>query len=167
MMTCETAKLDKTVTYELYLLDEDDADPSDGELVASAEGTYGYGGFHRKTLAGEEWVLVREGQRDAVVVTQFCNADGKCYQSSAMNRAQMGPEEIAQMEQSFRGFCENLIFLRCSEELTVVRFECRSFGECVGDGPCGARRVLLWYACVALGHTHTANEHHAKGAQFP
>ncbi len=79
-MACETAKPDTTVTYDLYLLDNSSANPTDGKLVLSKSATYEYGGFHRLMLDESDWVAMRENQRYSVVVTQKCNADGKYYQ---------------------------------------------------------------------------------------
>ena len=81
-MTCETVKPNTTVTYELYLLDDDTKDPTNNGStpVVTKEATYEYGGFHRCMLSEDEWIPMREGQRYAVVVTQKCNNDGKYYQ---------------------------------------------------------------------------------------
>ncbi len=81
-MTCETVKPNTTVTYELYLLDDDTKDPTNNGStpVVTKEATYEYGGFHRCMLSEDEWIPMREGQRYAVVVTQKCNNDEKYYQ---------------------------------------------------------------------------------------
>ncbi len=57
-----------TASYEVYLLDDDATDPTDGKLVARASETYEYSGFHRTDLASG--VTMKKGQRYSVVVTQ-------------------------------------------------------------------------------------------------
>ncbi len=63
-----------TATYDVYLLDDDAAGPTDGKRVASATETYRYSGFHRTDLSSG--VVMKEGQRYSVVVTQRA-ADGQ------------------------------------------------------------------------------------------
>ncbi|MDO4289723.1 MAG: C1 family peptidase [Eggerthellaceae bacterium] len=86
-LTCETAKPNTTVTYELYLLDSPDADPTSGTLAYSytTDEPYEYGGYHRHVLPEDQWVPMREGQTYAVVVTQHCETDGLHYQSVGGN----------------------------------------------------------------------------------
>ncbi len=79
-LTCETAKPNTDVTYELYLLDSDDAQPTDGKLVLTKSAHYDYGGYHRLMLDAADQIPMRAGQRYAVVVTQKCASDGKYYQ---------------------------------------------------------------------------------------
>ena len=55
------------VTYDIYLMDEDDVVPTDGLAVSHLETKYRYGGFQRSEL--ETPVAVREGQKYAVNVT--------------------------------------------------------------------------------------------------
>ncbi len=57
-----------TARFEVYLLDDDAIGPTDGTLMATASETYEYGGYHRIDL--EEPVVVLEGQRFSVVVTE-------------------------------------------------------------------------------------------------
>ncbi|MDO4289722.1 MAG: lectin like domain-containing protein [Eggerthellaceae bacterium] len=87
-LTCETVKPDTTVTYELYLLDSADADPTSGTLAYSytTDEPYEYGGYHRHIMPEDAWVPMREGQTYAVVVTQYCETDHQYYQSVASNQ---------------------------------------------------------------------------------
>lgn len=96
-LACETVKPNTTVTYRLYLLDDDAADPTDGTLAAEEEAAYEYGGYHRMALAEDEWVPMREGQRYSVVVTQYCNDDNTYYQSAASNIAKIPEETVAEI----------------------------------------------------------------------
>lgn len=79
-LTCETAKPNTDVTYEVYLLSSDDANPTDGELVLTKTANYDYGGYHRLMLGEADQIAMREGQRYSVVITQKCVTDGKYYQ---------------------------------------------------------------------------------------
>ncbi len=79
-LTCETAKPNTDVTYEVYLLSSEDAAPTDGELVLTKTANYDYGGYHRLMLSEDDQIAMREGQRYSVVVTQKCATDGKYYQ---------------------------------------------------------------------------------------
>lgn len=93
-MTTETATPFTSVRYEVYLLNNDAENPTDGLLAASTSDTYQYGGFHRTDL--ENGVVVREGQHFSVVVTQR-TASGQ-YQiqaESAMNET--GRETIKEL----------------------------------------------------------------------
>lgn len=85
---CATYKENTTVTYQVYLLDDEAATPTDPEhsqLVCTVEDTYAYGGRHRTTLDSDKWVAMRKGQRYAVVTTQKCNDNGKWYQGVTCN----------------------------------------------------------------------------------
>lgn len=87
-VSCATYKENTTVTYQVYLLDDEAATPTDPEhsqLVCAFEDTYAYGGRHRTTLDSSEWVAMRKGQRYAVVTTQKCNDNGKWYQGATFN----------------------------------------------------------------------------------
>ncbi len=64
----QTGTANSSVDVEVYLLDEDDALPVDGKLVARASGSFDYAGFHRIDLASG--IVMKEGQRYAVVATQ-------------------------------------------------------------------------------------------------
>lgn len=66
-VSCQTAVPGTSVVYEVYLLDEDAKNPTDGTLVARKEATYAYGGFHKEDLTDPP--AVREGQSFSVVVT--------------------------------------------------------------------------------------------------
>ncbi len=82
-VACETVKPNTDVTYEVYLLDSDDAQPTDGKLVLTKNAHYDYGGYHRLMLDEADRIAMRAGQRYAVVVTQKCATDGKYYQMAS------------------------------------------------------------------------------------
>ncbi|MEF9876594.1 MAG: lectin like domain-containing protein, partial [Gordonibacter sp.] len=67
-LSCETASPDTEVTYQLYLLNDNYANPADGKLLAEKVETYPYGGYHRLSLG--EGYPVKTGQHYAVVVTE-------------------------------------------------------------------------------------------------
>lgn len=85
-MTCKTAKPNTDVTYELYVLDSDDSEPTQGKLAYSTTAHYQYGGFHRSMMDKSDYVALRKGQRYAVVITQKCLNDGKYYQVASRNK---------------------------------------------------------------------------------
>ncbi len=75
---CETTLPNTTVTYDVYLLDSDAADPTDAEhsrKVFSATDTYAYAGYHRYKIDDASWIAMRSGQRYSVVVTQEHQAE--------------------------------------------------------------------------------------------
>ena len=83
-LTCQTAKPNTQVTYEVYLLDGNAISPTDGTLVLTKEASYEYGGYHRLMLTDDEdQVAMRKGQRYSVVVTQKCG--DKYYQIATRN----------------------------------------------------------------------------------
>ena len=95
-----TYKPNSTVTYQVYLLDDEAATPTDpghSKLVYSLDDIYQYGGYHRVTLPESDWIAMREGQRYAVVTTQKCNDDGLYHQGAAM---QVSPTKNADGEVS-------------------------------------------------------------------
>ena len=57
-----------TLTYELYLLNDDAADPTDGTLLASGSEYFEYAGYHR--MAIDKVCIIPEGAKYSVVVTQ-------------------------------------------------------------------------------------------------
>ena len=70
---CETTAPNTTVTYDVYLLDSEAANPTDAEhsrKAFTASDTYDYGGYHRYKISDSDWIAMRSGQRYAVVVTQ-------------------------------------------------------------------------------------------------
>ncbi len=86
---CETTAANTTVTYDVYLLDDDAEDPTDAERsrkVYSAAETYEYGGYHRHKIADGDWIAMRAGQRYSVVVTQaHRTADGAWAYTQPVN----------------------------------------------------------------------------------
>lgn len=74
-----------TVTYQVYLLDDEATTPSQAghsTLAFSATKTFAYAGYHRLELDANDQVAMRSGQRYAVVTTQK-GADGKYYQGAS------------------------------------------------------------------------------------
>lgn len=72
-VSCQTAAPGTTVLYEVYLLDEDAENPTDGIQVAQKQATYKYGGFHKEDLIDPP--AVRDGRLFSVVVTQVTPDD--------------------------------------------------------------------------------------------
>ncbi len=69
-LTCETTSPNSIVTYELYRLDDDSTSPTDGTKVDEITETYEYGGFHRIELSESQQLVLPQGAKDSVVVTQ-------------------------------------------------------------------------------------------------
>ena len=67
-LSCETSTPNTTVTYEVYLLNEDAETPTDGELIVTEQETYAYGGYHRVNLA--EPVAIAANSAFSVVITE-------------------------------------------------------------------------------------------------
>lgn len=76
-LSCETDTTDTQVFFSVYLLDEDASSPEDGELVSTAEASFGYPGYHRISLL--EPVAMAKGQRYSVVVTSVTEYEGTRY----------------------------------------------------------------------------------------
>lgn len=93
-VSCITVVPNATVTYDIYLLDDDDKTPDDGALVRSVTADYEYGGYHRYALAEDEQVAMREGQRYVVAVTQQCNTDGRYYINTSLDAARLSQDEV-------------------------------------------------------------------------
>ena len=92
-----TYRPNSTVTYEVYLLDDEAASPTDSNhatLAYSLDDTYRYGGYHRVTLPETDWIAMRAGQRYAVVTTQKCNDNGYYYQGVATNTERRSEAEV-------------------------------------------------------------------------
>ena len=87
-LSTATYKPNTTVDYQVYLLDDEAASPTDpdhSEMVLETSASYEYGGYHRTTLDESDWIAMREGQRYSVVATQKCADDGRYYQGAALN----------------------------------------------------------------------------------
>ena len=76
-LSCQTDNEDTTVSFEIYLLDEDSSSPDDGELAATEEATFTYPGYHRVNVT--EPVHIKKGQRYSVVVTQNIEYNDEQY----------------------------------------------------------------------------------------
>ncbi len=110
---CTTYKPNTTVTYEVYLLDDEattPADPNHSTLVLTAQDTYTYGGYHRTTVAESDWVAVREGQRYSVVTTQKCNDDNNYYVGIAYNAKKPSEGSVDQYQESMREYYRTLTY---------------------------------------------------------
>ncbi|MBP3879420.1 MAG: hypothetical protein J6D46_03800, partial [Lachnospiraceae bacterium] len=68
---------DTTISYEIYLLNDDAKDPTDGVLLASGEEYFKYSGYHR--MKTNKVCIIPEGMKYSVVVTQM--RAGKPYVS--------------------------------------------------------------------------------------
>ena len=123
-----TYKPNSSVTYQVYLLDDEATTPTDpghSELVYSVDDIYRYGGYHRITLPESDWIAMREGQRYAVVTTQKCNDDGLYYQGVATNNGK--PTEA-----SVDLYRENV---RTQKEKTYYDPEYqRTYSSCIAEG---------------------------------
>ena len=74
------------VIYAVYLLNEDAADPSDGEMVYKGSVNYECGGFHRIDL--DQPVHLQEGQKFSVITTcAFVEPDGSRSYGISTSRA--------------------------------------------------------------------------------
>ncbi len=72
-ITCQTTTPNTSVHYELYVLNDNFADPTDGTKLYEADVDYAWGGFHRHDL--DKSVIVKKGQKFSVVVTQKTSDD--------------------------------------------------------------------------------------------
>ena len=73
MVSCQTLVSDVDLHVDVYLLDEDWTNPTDGVIVSQADASYRYGGFH-KLMLDTPAVILRD-RYFSVVVTQR-TADG-------------------------------------------------------------------------------------------
>ncbi len=77
-----------TVHYQVYLLDDEAANPTDSthsKQVVDFEKSFDFAGYHRVELSGVDQVQMKKGQRYAVITTQKCNDDAKYYQGAVTN----------------------------------------------------------------------------------
>ena len=100
-VACRTVKPNTTVTYEVYLLDDDAESLDEGTPVVTCEATYEYGGYHRLELAEDELVPMREGQQYSVVVTQRCNTDGYYYVPFSTNYDAVPDDEVESYREEY------------------------------------------------------------------
>ena len=116
-LSCATYATNTTVTFQVYLLDDEATTPTQAghsELVYTQEQTFDYAGYHRVTLDGEDWIAMRAGQRYAVVVTQK-DDDGIYYYGCAVSgRIKPTEEEVAAKRQqvtlnTYNSYLESLI----------------------------------------------------------
>ena len=102
-VSCVTVVPNTTVTYDIYLLDDDAKTPEDGTLVRSVSAGYEYGGYHRFALSDDDRLAMREGQRYVVAVTQYCNTDGRYYVNTSLDARQILDSEV----DTYRELAEN------------------------------------------------------------
>ena len=93
-VSCQTTTPGTHVRYEVYLLDADAADPTDGVYITGAEAEYAYGGFHKAKL--DRPTLLRKGQRFAVVVTQTTPAGNYCLSMQSSSKSE--PRAVQQIK---------------------------------------------------------------------
>ncbi len=98
---CETTLPNTTVTFDVYLLDKDAADPTDADhsrKVFSASDVFDYGGYHRLAIDEEDWICMREGQRYSVVVTQAHQNDDGTWSYTQPANYNMGVKELQDLD---------------------------------------------------------------------
>ena len=84
-VSTRTAQPNATVTYSMYLLDEDAANPEDGKLLGTKTATYDYAGFHRESLDGS--IVLRDGERLGILAEETVTSDGKTLYEYINNAA--------------------------------------------------------------------------------
>ncbi len=108
-LATQTGSANTSVDAQVYLLDDDATDPTDGKLVARASQSFEYAGFHRIDLASG--VTVKAGQRYSVVMTQRDSSG--LYQTvfgSGLTKEGVGYYKEARDESNFT--CANAIVNR-------------------------------------------------------
>ncbi len=105
-LSTNTATPSTTVTFDVYLLDNEAASPTDGTLAASVSETYDYGGFHRAQLA--EGVTVKAGERYSVVVTQR-SASGLYQTLTCSALGKEGAEAIREIEPNMNSYAVGVV----------------------------------------------------------
>ncbi len=110
-----------TVTYEVYLLDDEASSPTDpnhAERIFEAEELYQYGGYHRITLGSDAstWLALRSGQRYAVVTTQRCNDDGKYYITCGANSGKPSETDADKYLPSWREAAKRTLYKEYYQE---------------------------------------------------
>ena len=95
-----------TITYEIYLLDDDAVDPTDGVLLTSGSEYYEYSGYHR--IKTDKVCIIPEGFRYSVVVTQ--EKEGEDYISVFLNfNEQSVLDREASGEQGIRKYAKAVV----------------------------------------------------------
>ena len=99
-LSCETSTPQTKVTYEVYRLADDAADPTDGELALTLEETYEFGGYHLVTIPEADRAKLHfdEGERFSVVVTMQ-GPDGYYILAQAAFNEAYRDRVISQLEQ--------------------------------------------------------------------
>ncbi len=116
-LSCATYATDTTVTFQVYLLDDEATTPTQAghsELVYTQEQTFEYAGYHRVTLDGEDWIAMRAGQRYAVVVTQKDDSGTYYYGCAVSGRVQPTDEQVAAKrkqvtQDTYNSYLESLV----------------------------------------------------------
>ena len=72
-ITCQTTSPNTSVHYDLYVLNDNYSNPTDGKKLYEADAEYAWGGFHRYDLDKE--VIIKKGKKFSVVVTQKTPTD--------------------------------------------------------------------------------------------
>ncbi len=122
------ARPNTTVSYKVYLLDENAKDPTDGELVCQGQDNFDYAGYKRVTMDKEDWVPLREGQKFSVVLSQLCNDDGLYYTCAGMNSGKPTTKQITTYSNSQRIVVINSLYNSHYSEL-VDKYESAGMAE--------------------------------------
>lgn len=67
-ITCQTTAPNTSVHYDLYVLNDNFKNPTDGKKLYETDVTYEWGGFHRQDL--DKDAIINKGKKFSVVVTQ-------------------------------------------------------------------------------------------------
>lgn len=72
-ITCQTTSPNTRVHYDLYLLNDNFKNPTDGKKLYETDVKYAWGGFHRQDL--DKDAVIKKGKKFSVVVTQQASDD--------------------------------------------------------------------------------------------
>lgn len=128
-ITCETTRPNMQVTYEVYHLDKDAKDPTQGKKIATLSKEYEFGGFHTVDL-GDQAFSLPAGERYSVVVTQKCKDDGEYYVSYDMG---FGEATVEQIRKQNHDQYYAMIYARILESLENEVWE-REYNNAIYEG---------------------------------
>jgi len=87
-----TGDLNSEVTANVYLLNEDAADPTDGKLLDSITESFTYAGYHRMALSNN-LLLPKDSRISIVILNRVQNSEGQKYAiTNGTNWAEADPE---------------------------------------------------------------------------
>lgn len=101
-LACQTTRPNTEVTYQVYILDSDAENPTDGDLAYETTATYEYGGYHREDLDESEWISIAGDKKFSVVVSQLCTDDNLYYQSVGRACVNQSDDTLQQAEANYR-----------------------------------------------------------------